>query len=585
MKPLYHVPHISDFRGLLSHAVAEYSELPAFQLKDGKGQLYDVTYHTFYDDVSALGTVLREKYILNGTNIALIGENRYEWCVSYLAAAAGTGTIVPIDKELQYEDVRAILQTAECQALIVSKLQLDKALRLKDCLSGSQIILCMDENDSCPALPELIGEGKAMLKNGKTGFFTAPLSADDTAAILFTSGTTGTSKGVMLTQNNICSDIRNVLKNVYIGPGDWTLSVLPLHHTYECSLGFLCILLAGGTICFCEGLRHMLKNFKEYKPTILVCVPLLMENIHKRIMKTLDEKRSGKAKFLFGKGVAELSDAFGFNARKGLFKQVHDVFGGELRMFIVGAAAIDPAIVKDYFSFGFKVLIGYGLTECAPLVIGNNDKVMTADTIGVPIHGVEARIENENEKGVGEILVKGPNIMKGYYKNEEATREVLTEDGWLHTGDLGKINPDGTFTMVGRSKNVIVTKNGKNIYPEELEFHINKSPYIKESLASGADEKTGDTVVGVSIFPDMEAIKAKFGKGISTDEVRTMIEEWVKSINQKLPSYKSIRHVDIRENDFIKTTTQKIKRFAKENKERKYIDVDKSKNLDDVIGH
>ena len=285
-----------------------------------------------------------------------------------------------------------------------------------------------------------------------------------------------------------------------------------------------------------------------------------------------------------GRGIAELSDAFGVDVRKQLFHEIQNVFGGELRLFIVGAAAIDPKVVKDYIRFGFRVYIGYGLTECAPLVIGNHDGLMTTDTIGVPIEGVEARIDNPDENGVGEIVVKGPNIMKGYYKNEEATRQVFTEDGWLRTGDLGKVDKSGVFRMVGRSKNVIVTKNGKNIYPEELEFHINKSPFVKESLVAEAKGQSGDTAVGVSIFPDMEAIRARFGN-LSGEEVRRIIGELIKNVNSKLPKYKSIRHIDIRESDFIKTTTQKIKRFAKENAGGRYVDVDKRKDLDDVIGH
>ena len=278
MKPsLYEVPHVNEFRSLLTHIETTFADHPAFRLKNGDGELYDVSYHTFCHDVNAFGAALRAYCGLQGAHIAIIGENRYHWCVSYLAVTAGTGVAVPLDKELQADDIREILTTAEVQAVITSKKQLSKMRSLSDALCGKKLLICMDEGQDCLSIPELIRQGESLSE--QSGLAEPSPAPDDLASILFTSGTTGTQKGVMLTQENICADIRNVRRNVYIGPGDRTLSILPLHHTYECSLGFLCILYSGGTICFCEGLRHLTANLQEYKPTILVAVPLLMENV------------------------------------------------------------------------------------------------------------------------------------------------------------------------------------------------------------------------------------------------------------------------------------------------------------------
>ena len=383
------------------------------------------------------------------------------------------------------------------------------------------------------------------------------------SVLLFTSGTTGASKGVMLSQYNICSDITSLAGVVKINPTDKLLTVLPLHHTYQCTLGFLMMMYSGGNVAFSEGLRYIVQNMQEFKPTLFLTVPLMLEKIHKRIIKAASQKHGGKLALTFGKAISGVGAAFGVNLKERLFGEIQKNFGGELRMIITGAAAISPTVVKDFQAFGLPVYIGYGLTECSPLVIGNNDRIQLPDSVGVPLPGVEAKILNPDSDGVGEIAIKGPMVMLGYYENEEATAEVR-QDGWLRTGDLGTVDDEGNFRIAGRSKNVIVTKTGKNIYPEEVEYHLNINPLIAESMVVAGDEDDdGDTSVRAKIFPDIEAIKEKLKlQNVTKEQISKVVQDVIKEVNKKLPRYKNIKSFDIRESEFVKTTTHKIKRFA-----------------------
>lgn len=566
----YKVRQVRDFRDMVDQSATLFRESPAFKMKEPDGSVATVTFEEYQTDIRALGSALWERGF-SGKKIAVMGANSYEWGLSYLAVTCGLGVIVPIDKELPIEDVKNILEVSGAELLIVDKRSLKKlSPGLKDLPAGLQYAVMgePEDKDGMLSFRKLVEEGHVLVEQRSQAFImymSAPIDPDAMSVLIFTSGTSGKAKGVMLSQHNICFDIESVSSVVDIHPGDQMLAVLPLHHTFECSLGFLAPLYNGACNAFSRSIFELPKDLKRYQPTVFFTVPLMMEKLHDRIIRTVEKTKGGKFKLQMGKALVSFTDKFGIQISEKVFKKVIEAFGGHLRLIIVGAAAVRPDVVKDFRKFGINTYIGYGLTECAPLVTGNNDELMTNDSVGVPIPGVEIKIENPNEEGIGEVLVRGPNVMLGYYEDEEQTREVLSEDGWFRTGDYGYLDKKNLLRLTGRAKNVIVTKNGKNIYPEEIEDQLNRHPFIAESMVVGKDEdeKTG-TVVEAKILPDMEAIKEAFKDKHepTTDEIMTRVREAVKDINRKLPSYKAIKEFTIRQTDFIKTTTAKIKRFA-----------------------
>ena len=379
--------------------------------------------------------------------------------------------------------------------------------------------------------------------------------------LLFTSGTTGNAKGVCLSQRNICSDICSTYGIVKVKRSDLFFSVLPLHHTYECTIGFLLPIYSGASIAHCEGLRYIAKNMSEFHPSVILCVPLLLEKLHKTIVKNMNKSLPKKyaKKDTSENPFMELP----FFMKKIVKNKVKNTLGGRLRVFIVGAASVNPDIISDFRSLSLNTLQGYGLTECSPLVAGNTDFFQKDDSVGLPIPNVEYKINNPNEEGVGEIIVKGPNVMLGYYNNEEETKKVL-KDGWFYTGDLGKIDENGYLYITGRCKSVIVTKNGKNIYPEEVEHYLNTSPLISEALVLGIQKEDDDeTYINAQIYPNLEAISEYLKSSVpTTAEIKKVISDVVSNVNKKLPNYKHIKSFIIRDKEFEKTTTQKIKRYG-----------------------
>ena len=377
--------------------------------------------------------------------------------------------------------------------------------------------------------------------------------------LLFTSGTTGKAKGVCLSHRNICSNITSVGNIVKVSTKTSIMSILPIHHTYECTLGFLLVTASGGTISYCEGLRYIAQNLNEYKPNIILSVPLLLENVHKKIMQTL--KNSLPEKYF--KEDKHIMDTLPFYLKFIVKKKILKSLGGNLTKLIVGAAPLNPSLVYSFEKFGITVLSGYGLTECSPLVAGNNDFFHKAESCGLPIPKVEFKINEPNEEGIGEIIAKGPNVMLGYYKDEKETNKVL-KNGWFYTGDLGKIDEQGYLYITGRCKNLIIAKNGKNIYPEELETLLDQEEFVLESLVTGRlDSKTKETYVKAQIKPNLETIKTYLQKEQPTqEEIFELIDKSVKNVNSKIPNFKHIREFKIKNNEFEKTTTQKIKRFG-----------------------
>lgn len=565
-KPLYDVRPLRDLKDMIEQSSKLFGEKDAFLVK-GSDEIYrGIKYSTFKADIDALGTALLSLG-LKDKFIAVIGENRYEWCVTYLATVNGTGIIVPLDKELPPSELENLLARSNSSAVIFSEKHEKDMRRISATLSSVKYFINMDleeDDQSFLSFKKLIEKGKELIAAGDSSFINAEVDPEKMSILLFTSGTTDMAKGVMLSHKNICSNIRAVCSVLYIDSTDSVLSILPIHHTYECTNGFLVMIFNGCTISFCEGLKHIAKNLKETKPTILLAVPLILEGMYKKIWDQAAKKRGLKTKLKAATKVSSLLYEFlHIDIRRKLFKQIHENIGGKIRLIISGAAAIDPIVPKGFRAMGIKTLQGYGLTECSPIVTVNLEDSFRDDSIGLPLPGVEVRLENVNSEGVGELAVKGDNVMLGYFQNTLATEKVL-KDGWLFTGDLGRVDKNGFYYITGRKKNVIVTKNGKNIYPEELEALLNRSPYILESMVYGRfDGETGETFVNAQIVPDMDAVKTKLGsQEISDGEIFRFINEEVKSVNRIIPLYKRIRHFIVRNEEFVKTTTKKIKRYA-----------------------
>lgn len=555
-----------DIRDLLRQSVELYGDRPAFRLKNSSGEFYDVTYKNFLHEVNCLGTEHMNSG-LKDVKIAVMGANSYKWMLSYMSVVCGAGVAVPIDKDLPVDDVCNILKVSDTKAIFLDKKSAVKILKENSDIAKEVKFICFDDIRSTYPDTEYFDEyftrGKESFERGNDEYLNREIDPEALGVLLFTSGTTGMAKGVMLCQRNICADIYLLSGVVKINPTDKVLSILPLHHTYECT-SLTLMLYSGACISFCEGLRYVMKNLQEVRPTLFITVPLMLEKVHAGIMKKVDAKKGGKLIFGVGKALSNVGNALGIDISKKVFAEIQKVFGGELRLIIAGAAPMNPDIAKDFMSFGIPLYLGYGLTECAPLVIGNNDRVSLPDSVGVPLPEVEVKIINPDENGIGEICVRGPMVMLGYYNDSEETAKVLSEDGWFRTGDLGSVDENGHYRISGRIKNVIVTKNGKNIYPEEVEFHLNKSPLISESLVVGIEsEENDDILVAAKIFPNLEEITKELKKQSPTiEEIKSVIKNVVRDVNKKLPSYKAIKSFDIRETEFVKTTTQKIRRHA-----------------------
>lgn len=561
--PLYEVRKISDLKDMLNQTVALFGSKTAFLIKKEEGSDYfPVSYSQFKEDVDSLGTSLINLN-LKDKKIALIGENRYEWAVSYLAIVNGTGIVVPIDKELPENEIENLLERSEASAIIYSKKfnETMKKISQKNTNIKFYIGMDIDENhDNFLSFKKLLFTGKKLIENGEREFLDAVIDPEKMSILLFTSGTTDLAKAVMLSHKNICSNLMDVTQMIYLDEKDTFLSFLPLHHTYECTAGFLTAIYKGATIAYCEGLKHIVKNLKESKATVMVSVPLVYESMYKRIWDQASKKPGMVIKMKIGLKISNfLKQVLKLDLTKKIFKQLHETLGGHVRIFISGAAALDPTVAKGFRDFGILLLQGYGLTECSPIVTVNRDVYFKDGSAGLPLPSVEVKIEDASPDGIGEIVVKGPNVMLGYYKNEEATSKVF-KNGWFYTGDLGYIDKDGFVYITGRKKNVIVTKNGKNIFPEELETLLNRSPYIKESLIWGKPDKAGDTLVCAIIVINKEFIQEKFKEEVSNEQIYNLINQEVKAVNKKLPLYKHIREFTIREEELIKTTTKKVKR-------------------------
>ncbi|MBO5179585.1 MAG: AMP-binding protein [Clostridia bacterium] len=558
--PYYETREVKDLKDMLNSSCELYGDNVAFLQKDKPGGEYkEIKFNEYKRDVEALGTALISLG-LKDKNVAVIGENRYEWAVSYLAVVNGTGTVVPLDKELPEAELESLINRGEVSAIIYSKKKKEQIENIKKRIDTVKYYISMDEDETVEySYKNLIKKGNELLDNGDKSFVDAKIDAKKPLIMLFTSGTTEQSKAVLLCHWNIAYDMMHACKCIVVNPEDRFFSVLPLHHTYECTAGFLIPLYRGASVAYCEGLRYVSQNLKEAKPTMILAVPALFENMYKKVWEAVEKK--GKTKLI--KTMIKISDALyacGINVKGLLFKQIHENFGGNLRIGIVGAAAMDKDVIAGFRSLGIHMIQGYGLTECSPLAALNRDCYYNDGAAGREVPGIKLKIDQPNAEGVGEICVQGDNVMLGYYKNEEATKKAL-KDGWLHTGDLGYFDEDGFLFITGRMKNVLITKNGKNVYPEELETLINKVEIIKESMVyQQENEQKDDTFLAAIIVPDFDKVKEKFGE-ISDEELKEKLWEEVKGVNKQLVSYKYIKQIEVRKEELEKTTTLKIKRY------------------------
>lgn len=558
LKKKYHkTEEVTNFKDMLYRSADIYRSRTAFKLKDKNGTIYSVSYEQFKNDVVYLGTSLIKKGFLN-KRIAVIGKNSYKWCVSYLAASI-VGIVVPIDKELHTDDVINFMNVSQTVGILGDSKNLNSILDNIEKVENPDTFFIMFDTNSNNSFDSLLEEGKKLYLDGNTSFDDIQITPDELRILLFTSGTTGNAKGVCLSQRNVCSNILSIYGIVKVKRSDLFFSILPLHHTYECTIGFLLPIYSGASIAHCEGLRYIVKNIGEFHPSVILCVPLLLENMHKNIVKNMNKSLPEKYK----KENENPFSSLPFFMKKIVKTKVKNTLGGRLRVFIVGAAAANPNIIADFKDLNLKTLQGYGLTECSPLVAGNTDFFQKDDSCGLPIPNVEYKIDSPNSEGVGEIIVKGPNVMLGYYEDEEKTKQTII-DGWFHTGDLGRIDENGYLYITGRCKSVIVTKNGKNIYPEEVEYYLNDNPLVSEALVLGIQKDNDDeTYINAQIYPNFEAIKEYFKGSVPTkEEIWKVISDVVSSVNKKLPNYKHIKSFIIRDKEFEKTTTQKIKRYG-----------------------
>ena len=552
---------VSDLKDMLNKTRELYGDRPGYKIKleEGKYQVY--THNEIRDMIDYLGTALINLG-LKDKRIAVIGENRYEWELAYLSVVCGTGTVVPLDKSLPANELEELVERSEVEAIfyskkyeeIVEKIKYSEKNKLKHLISMDSDI----HKEGIYSQKELIEKGKEFVEAGDRSFIDAKINPEEMSIMLFTSGTTSKSKVVALSHKNMVSNVMDFASVLDIDSSDRILSFLPLHHVFECTVGMLYSLYIGAQRSFCEGIRHIVENLNEYQITFASFVPAIYESMHKTIIKNLEKE--GKLEAV--RKLMEANKDKTMAEKKEIFKDIHNVFGGQIKLFVSGAAALEKEVEEDFRAWGVNLCQGYGLTETSPVIGVETNENFRVGSIGKPLPHIQAKIEDANEEGMGELVVKGPNVMLGYYNDEEATKEVL-EDGWFRTGDLAKIDEDGYIFICGRKKSVIVLKNGKNIFPEEMEALVNKIEGVKESFIFGkqqSDDKD-DIKINVKIVFDREIMQEAY-KVTTDEEIYKVLAEKVKEVNQIMPKYKAIRGILISEEPLLKTTTSKIKRQA-----------------------
>ncbi len=560
---------IINIKQMLESSAELYGDGIAFYTKFEKGPYTTITHRQVFDDVNAMGTALIA-HGMKDKRIAVIGETTYMWGIGYLGTVCGTGIVVPLDKELPYDELKNLINEAECSAVIFDKKREGTFVKMmQEGETGLELLISQDRRENADGIIsqwKLIEEGKKLVAEGDRSFIDAQIDSQEMSIIIFTSGTTGMAKGIMLSHRNIAADLMVSPTLVDFLPSDIFFSVLPIHHTFECTCNFIMPLYKGGAIAHCEGLKYIVKNIQEVHPTFLLAVPAIFEALHKAIWKGIRAK--GKEKTVRkAMKICNAAKKLHIDLTNVFFKEIKQTLGGRMRMMICGGAAINPEILEDLQSFGIMALQGYGLSEAAPMGALNPENKPKSNSCGIAFPGFDARIDEPGDDGVGEICLQGDNIMLGYYKNPEATAEVI-KDGWFYTGDLGYIDDEGYIVITGRKKNVIITKNGKNVFPEEIEYQLSLFDEIAESMVfEGDSDNKSDTLIVAGIYPDWEKIKEVLGDSSSDDKaVEKYLWTIVDKVNESNPGYKMIRKINLRHKEFEKNTSRKIRRFVEDNK-------------------
>lgn len=538
---------------------------------DHKAKFEEFTYERFGNDAINLGTGLMKYLNLSNERIIIIGENTYYWYVSYFSILCGVGIAVPVDKELPNNEIENVIKRSHAAAVIYSKKKKDAIDKIKDNLPMVKYFIEMNSDDGVQGrdvgIEHVIAEGKKLTDAGNTEYMDVEIDPEEFKFLIFTSGTTSQAKGVMLCHRNLAENVNAVSKYVKIYERDRFFSVLPLHHTYESSIGALLPFANGSSVAICGGLRYIVPDMQEAKPTAMLAVPLLVESLYKKINQSIE--KSGKAGLV--NSMIHLTNALksvGIDIKRKVFKEIYDNLGGNMRIIVSAAAPIDKKIGKWVQDIGIEFLQGYGLTETAPIAALTPECDPRVGSVGLPVNCAQIKIHNPNENGEGEIWIKSQTLMLGYYEDEKATKEVV-HDGWFNSGDIGYQDKDGYVYVTGRSKNVIVTQNGKNIYPEEIELLLSKIPEIQECMVYGKEvEGEKELIISVKVIPNMEEIENLHGKDLSEEEIHKIIWNKIKEVNKSLTSYKAIKNLEIKHDEFAKTTTMKIKRYVELQKDK-----------------
>ena len=558
---LYHAQEFNNIKEIIYNSVEQYSKNIAFVIKhteNKKVEYENITYKQLLEDINKLGTAVyslgfKEK------RIAVIGRNSYEWAIAHLSNLLGGNVSVPLDKDLQYDELENSLIRSKADMIFFDKKYEEKISQIKEKNNTNlKEYVCFEEAEGFKNISELLKIGNEEINSGETDFINAKIDENEMAILLFTSGTTSKSKAVMLSQKNIASNVYAMQCVEAIYSTDTNIAFLPFHHIFG-STCMVVMLAYGVRTVFPDGLRYIKKNLNEYGVSVFVGVPVLVEAIYKTIMKEV--QKQGKTKLVnIATKISNFLLKLHIDIRRILFKSIINELGGKIRFVISGGAPADSKIAKGFNDLGIEVVQGYGLTETSPVIAAENKKCMKAGTVGIPMLNVKLEIENPDENGIGEIRVKGPNVMLGYYENEEATKEVL-KDGWFYTGDLGYLDKNGCLAITGRSKNLIVLKNGKKVFPEELETLVNRLELVEECMVYGMpDEKDrNDVKLSIKVVYNKEIVKEKYSDK-TEEELYKIIWNEIKEINKTLPRYKYIKGMILTDEELIKTTTKKVKR-------------------------
>ena len=569
----YEHTNYSTVKEFFEESCEKYSDRPCILEKpDHKTPYAAKTYKEFHEDVYALGTALIKLLNQKNKRVIIIGETQYGWYISYMAMLLGVGIAVPVDRELPENELENVIKRSRATTIIYSPKKEEDIKKVKANIDSVEYFIEMKSDKPLDGkdvgINYLIENGKNIIESGDNSFKNIEIDKEEFKILIFTSGTTSNSKGVMLCNRNLAENINAITAYVKIYPTDMLFSVLPLHHTYESTIGFLYPISQGASIAVCEGLRYIVPNLQEAKPTAILTVPLLVESIYKKINESI--KKSKKEKIVNSMiHVTNMLKSFGIDVKKKVFKEIYDNLGGNLRIIVSAAAPIEKKVGKWLEDIGITFLQGYGLTETSPISAVTPDYKTMVGSAGKTIWQADIKVENPNEDGEGELMIKSPTLMLGYYEDEEETKKAITEDGYFHSGDIGYVDDEGYVFVTGRSKNVIVTQNGKNIYPEEIEMLLDKVPEIKESMVYGKtpegeiakkkDQK--ELIITARCIPNMEEIEKIHGNNLTDEQIHDIIWEKIKEVNKKLTSYKAIKSLEIKKGEFEKTSTMKIKRY------------------------